>query len=71
MIDEGDHYYQKVTSIERSRAVGRSENPEGVFLLEILAFIFHDFSSKSATFDQFDRKLVTRLVMLKYSVPLS
>ena len=40
MIDEGDHYYQKVTSIERSRAVGRSKNPEGVFLLEILAFIF-------------------------------
>ena len=29
MIDEGDHYYQKVTSIERSRAVERSENPEG------------------------------------------
>ena len=46
MIDEGDHYYQNVTSIERSGADGRFENPGGseVCLLERFAFVFHDFS---------------------------
>ena len=47
MIDEGDHYYQKVTSIDSAGPSEGLKIPGGgseVCLLEKFAFIFHDFS---------------------------